>query len=62
MQTLDQHLLELNESGVISGTEALRLATNPEVVGVELRAIRQSHAGQVPAAPEPVGSDQGLQP
>jgi twitching motility protein PilT len=42
MQSLDQHLLELNQSGVISGTEAMRLATNPESVGEGLRALRQA--------------------
>jgi twitching motility protein PilT len=41
MQSLDQHLLELHQSGVISGTEAMRLATNPEAVGEGLRALRQ---------------------
>jgi len=42
MQSLDQHLLELHHSGVISGTEAMRLATNPEAVGEGLRALRQA--------------------
>jgi twitching motility protein PilT len=41
MQSLDQHLLELHQSGAISGTEAMRLATNPEAVGEGLRALRQ---------------------
>jgi twitching motility protein PilT len=41
MQSLDQHLLELHQSGAISGTEAMRLATNPESVGEGLRALRQ---------------------
>ena len=49
MQSLDQHLIELNRSGVISGTETMRLATNPEVVGTELRAVRQ--ATPAPQAP-----------
>ena len=62
MQSLDQHLIELNQSGVISGTETMRLATNPEAVAVELRAQRQANAGPVPTAPVVVGSDQGLQP
>ena len=62
MQSLDQHLIELNQSGVISGTETMRLATNPEAVGVELRALRQAHTGPVAAAPDLVGSEPGLQP
>jgi len=45
MQTLDQHLIELHQSGVISGTEALRLASNPEAVGVGLRTFRQTSPG-----------------
>jgi twitching motility protein PilT len=44
MQSLDQHLIELNQAGVISGTEAMRLASNPEAVGVGLRAARQASA------------------
>ena len=62
MQSLDQHLIELNQSGAISGTETMRLATNPEAVAVELRAHRQANAGPVPVAPDSVGSDQGLHP
>jgi twitching motility protein PilT len=42
MQSLDQHLIELYQSGVISGTEAMRLASNPEAVGEGLRAPRQA--------------------
>jgi Tfp pilus assembly pilus retraction ATPase PilT len=38
MQTLDQHLVELQQAGIISGTEALRLAANTEAVGEKLRA------------------------
>lgn len=62
MQSLDQHLIELNQAGVISGTETMRLATNPEAVGVGLRALRQASTGPVPAAANLVGSDQGLLP
>jgi twitching motility protein PilT len=62
MQSLDQHLIELNQSGVISGTETMRLATNPEVVGVGLRALRQASTGPAPAAPTQVGSEQDLLP
>jgi twitching motility protein PilT len=57
MQSLDQHLIELNQSGVISGTETMRLATNPEAVGMGLRALRQANPGPVAAAPNLVGSD-----
>jgi twitching motility protein PilT len=63
MQSLDQHLLELHQSGVISGTEAMRLANNPEVVGLGLRAVRQASAAPAPAAaPNPVDADPGLVP
>jgi twitching motility protein PilT len=47
MQSLDQHLVELHQSGIISGTEAMRLASNPETVGEGLRTPRQA-----PSAPE----------
>jgi twitching motility protein PilT len=62
MQSLDQHLIELHQSGVISGTEAMKLASNPEAVGAGLRSMRQassgqdrpgSSAGDVKAAPAP---------
>jgi len=43
MQSLDQHLIELHQSGTISGTEAMRLASNPEAVGVGLRTTRQAN-------------------
>jgi twitching motility protein PilT len=63
MQSLDQHLIELNQSGVISGTETMRLATNPEEVGAQLRALRQTNTtGPVPAAPDLAGSEPGLRP
>jgi twitching motility protein PilT len=52
MQSLDQHLVELQHAGIISGTESLRLASNPEAVGEKLRALKQ--------AAEP--SDVGLEP
>jgi Tfp pilus assembly ATPase PilU len=48
MQSLDQHLIELHQSGAISGTEAMRLASNPEVVGERLRTQRRA----TPAAEE----------
>ena len=42
---------------MISGTETMRLAANPEAVGVGLRARRQADTAPVPAAANPVGSD-----
>jgi twitching motility protein PilT len=39
MQLFDQHLADLYNSETISGTEALRLATNPEAVGMAMRGI-----------------------
>ena len=40
MQRFDQHLLELYNQKLISGTEAMKHATNPEALA--LRGIRQS--------------------
>jgi twitching motility protein PilT len=40
MQRFDQHLIDLYNQKVISGTEAMRLATNPEAVALGLRGIR----------------------
>jgi twitching motility protein PilT len=62
MQSLDQHLIDLNQAGVISGTETMRLATNPEVVGVRIRTPRQASTVPVPAATDVVGSEPGLEP
>jgi twitching motility protein PilT len=62
MQSLDQHLIELHQSGVISGTETMRLATNPEAVGMELRSLRQANTAAVAAGTNLVGSEQGLAP
>jgi twitching motility protein PilT len=42
MQRFDQHLLELYNQKVISGTEAMKHATNPEAVALGLRGIRQA--------------------
>jgi twitching motility protein PilT len=39
MQRFDQHLLDLYHQKVISGTEAMRLATNTEAVALGLRGI-----------------------
>ncbi|MFI5455738.1 MAG: type IV pilus twitching motility protein PilT [Isosphaerales bacterium] len=60
MQSLDQHLIELHQSGVISGTEALRLATNPEAVGAGLRIFRQANPGVDRPAPAPVDTKQAF--
>ncbi len=54
MQSLDQHLIELNRSGVISGTETMRLATNPEAVGT--RASRRPSSESRPGACRPGSS------
>jgi twitching motility protein PilT len=72
MQSLDQHLLELHQAGMISGTETMRLANNPEAVGMGLRAIRQASAaagstgsladGSSHAAPSPTSAEPGLAP
>jgi twitching motility protein PilT len=39
MQRFDQHLIDLYNQKVISGTEAIRVATNPEAVALGLRGI-----------------------
>jgi Tfp pilus assembly pilus retraction ATPase PilT len=39
MQLFDQHLAELYKLQEISGTEALRLATNPDAVALAMRGI-----------------------
>jgi len=39
MQRFDQHLLDLYHQKVISGTEAMRLATNTEAVALGMRGI-----------------------
>lgn len=39
MQLFDQHLSDLYKSKQISGTEAMRLATNPEAVSLAMRGI-----------------------
>ncbi len=39
MQLFDQHLTRLHKSEAISGTEALRLATNPEALAMMMRGI-----------------------
>jgi twitching motility protein PilT len=62
MQSLDQHLLELHQSGVISGTEAMRLANNPEAVAVGLRALRQASPAPAASSAELVAAEPGLLP
>jgi twitching motility protein PilT len=42
MQQLEQHLLELYQAGIISGTEAMKLATNPETVAEGMRMMRRT--------------------
>ncbi|MBS0195528.1 MAG: PilT/PilU family type 4a pilus ATPase [Planctomycetes bacterium] len=39
MQLFDQHLTKLHKSEAISGTEALRLATNPEALAMMMRGL-----------------------
>ena len=62
MQSLDQHLIELHQAGVISGTEAMRLASNPEAVGVGLRTLRQASTTPNPAVSDLADTDQALVP
>ncbi len=45
MQRFDQHLIDLQQAGLISGTEAMRLASNMEAVATELRGLRQAAGG-----------------
>jgi twitching motility protein PilT len=37
MQTFDKHLLDLYHAGVLAGTQALSVATNPEALALEMR-------------------------
>lgn len=46
MQTFDQHLLSLYQEQVISGTEALRWASNPEAVAMEMRGVHHLVRGR----------------
>lgn len=41
MQSFDQHLLRMYNEKVITGTEALRWATNPEALAMAFRGIRR---------------------
>ena len=49
MQLFDQHLADLYRGGAITGTEALRLATNQEAVALAMRGLttRDTSAGLV---------------
>jgi len=41
MQSFDQHLLAMHKAEQISGTEALRWATNPEALAIAMRGIKR---------------------
>ena len=58
----DQHLLELHQAGVISGTETMRLASNPEAVATGLRGLRQASTVPSPSSADLVAADPGLAP
>jgi twitching motility protein PilT len=45
MQLFDQHLADLYHAGEISGTEALRLATNPDAVALAMKGITTMDTG-----------------
>jgi twitching motility protein PilT len=45
MQSFDQHLLKMYQEHAITGTEAMRWATNPEGLGMALRGIRRVGGG-----------------
>ena len=53
MQSLDQHLVELHHARAISGTEAMRLAHNPEAVG-------EGAPHRDPAVPTPIALPQAI--
>jgi twitching motility protein PilT len=53
MQSFDQHLVELYQAGLLSGTEAMRRSTNPETVASELRAARTASSRRQVAEPAP---------
>lgn len=46
MQSFDQHLLQMYNDKAISGTEALRWATNPEMLAMAFRGIRRIGSGR----------------
>jgi twitching motility protein PilT len=53
MQTFDQHLAELYRHDRISGTEAMRLATNVEALARELQAVRMQRSSAAAATQDP---------
>lgn len=56
MQSFDQHLVDLYQAGLISGTEAMRRSTAPESVASQLRAVRSASAQPDAAAPRSASS------
>ena len=42
MQSFDQHLLKMYRADLVSGTEALRWASNPEALSMSMRGIKSS--------------------
>jgi twitching motility protein PilT len=46
MQSFDQHLAAMYREEIISGTEALRWATNPEALAMSMRGIRSVGSGR----------------
>jgi twitching motility protein PilT len=46
MQSFDQHLVEMYQADIISGTEALRWATNPEGLAMAMRGIKSVGSGR----------------
>ncbi len=42
MQTFDTHLVELHQNGIVSGTQALSAATNPEALALVMRMESKS--------------------
>jgi twitching motility protein PilT len=50
MQRFDQHLHDLYEQGVITGTEALRSSSNPEALALSLRSSKRSREDRATAS------------
>ena len=44
MQTFDMHLLSLYHQGILGGTQALAVATNPEALALEMRMPGMAHS------------------
>ena len=49
MQSFDQHLIEMYDSKTISEEEALRAASNPERLSMEMQGIRRTSGGLRPS-------------